>query len=168
MTASRHHLILATIEFVRRARNIAGVTRIAIIGSILTDKPHPKDVDLLVTISSEVDIEKLAAAGRRLKGEVQSRNLGADIFLCNPEHSYLGRTCSYRECHVRVACGGLDCRPRSWIRTDLHVVELRTSLIRDPPLIVWPKTIASRPLPTDLAQAIESEHCIQEKNQGAA
>jgi hypothetical protein len=63
--------------------------RIALIGSLSTSKPLPKDADVLVTIEDGLDLGRLAA-GRRLKGAAQQINLGADIFLADKEGRYLG------------------------------------------------------------------------------
>src|SRR5438067_10020288 len=86
----RRALLLAVRSFVRAARICPGVLRIALVGSLATNKAIPKDAD--------------ARAGRRLKGFAQTINLGADIFLADPTGRYLGRICHYRECHPRVAC----------------------------------------------------------------
>jgi hypothetical protein len=50
--------------------------RISLLGSLVTAKAIPKDVDLLVTIDSMMDLTQLAQAGRRLMGSIQSINLG--------------------------------------------------------------------------------------------
>jgi hypothetical protein len=57
--------------------------RIALFGSLVTDKPVPKDADVLVTIDATMDLASLARLGRRLKGAAQTINLGADIFLAD-------------------------------------------------------------------------------------
>ena len=77
----RERLISAAVEFARKASVLYGVDRVALIGSIRTEKPEPKDVDVLVTIGEAVDLTKLAKLGRRLKGVAQQMNAGADIFL---------------------------------------------------------------------------------------
>src|SRR5690348_9958839 len=92
----RRVLLDAVSEFVRVASACPGVRRIALVGSLATDKPVPKDADLLVTIDSAMDLAALARAGRRLKGQAQSINLGADIFLADETGHYLGRVCGYR------------------------------------------------------------------------
>ena len=46
-----------------------------------TDKPVPKDADVLVTIDPAMDLSSLARFGRRLKGTAQTINLGADILV---------------------------------------------------------------------------------------
>jgi hypothetical protein len=80
-------------------------------GSIVTAKLIPKDIDMLVTIDAEMELSKLARAGRRLKGTAQTINLGADVFLADATDRYLGRICHYRECHPRAM-------PRPALRTE--------------------------------------------------
>ena len=75
----RQPLLLWAYSFVRAARLCPGVRRIALLGSMITAKAIPKDVDLLVTIERTMDLTPLARAGRRLKGLAQTINLGADI-----------------------------------------------------------------------------------------
>jgi hypothetical protein len=46
---------------------VAGVPRIALLGSLSTDKPLQKDADVLVTIDAAMDLSSLARFDRRLK-----------------------------------------------------------------------------------------------------
>ena len=108
----REHLLAAVLSFVREARTLPGVLRIALLGSLTTAKPVPKDADVLVTIDDTVDFPELARLGRRLKGVEQGINLGADVFLADRSGRYLGRVCRYRECHYRVLCQALHCTDR--------------------------------------------------------
>ena len=64
----RRPLLLAVLAFVRAARACPGVQRISLLGSILTAKAIPKDVDVLVTIDAAMDLTRLARSGRRLMG----------------------------------------------------------------------------------------------------
>jgi hypothetical protein len=98
------------LAFVRGARSTPGVLRIALLGSLATDKPVPKDADLLVTIDPAVNLDPLARLGRRLKGTAQTINLGADIFLADAAERYMGRICHYRECRPRVGLPGSQLR----------------------------------------------------------
>jgi hypothetical protein len=50
-----------------------GILRIALLGSLATDKPVPKDADVLATIDA-TDLSSLARFGRRLKGTAQMIN----------------------------------------------------------------------------------------------
>ena len=50
-------------EFASGAATCTGVIRVAVVGSILTAKPRPKDVDVLVTVTASVDLAKLAKLG---------------------------------------------------------------------------------------------------------
>jgi hypothetical protein len=94
----RAPLLQAVLRFVLDARICQGVLRMALIGSLTTAKPLPKDADVLVTIEGSLDLGALARAARRLKGTAQQMNLGADIFLANAQGGYVGRICHYREC----------------------------------------------------------------------
>src|SRR5262249_53702534 len=105
----RRSLLLAVLSFVIAARACPGVHRISLLGSILTAKEVPKDIDVLVTIDGTMDLTPLARAGRRLMGTAQTINLGADIFLADTTGRYLGRICHYRECHPRALCRAQHC-----------------------------------------------------------
>jgi predicted nucleotidyltransferase len=146
----RVHLLREAKRFVRSASQISGVTRIAVLGSLLTGKESPKDADLLVTIGEGVDTHALAAAGRRLKGRAQNRNAGADIFLCSVAGEYLGRTCSYKDCRPRMACRGRCCGFGSRICDDLDDLRLDRRLVLEPPLEVWPEVVERAWIPPDV------------------
>jgi hypothetical protein len=126
------------------------VERIALIGSLATDKAIPKDADVLVTIDADMKLTKLAQVGRRLKGTAQTVNLGADIFLADKEGQYIGRICHYRECHPRAACHAQHCGFRPCLNDDLQVVTLSKDLIAAPPADLWPEVIRRQTMPTDV------------------
>jgi hypothetical protein len=42
----RGPLLRLMLDFVRAARDLQGVTRITVLGSLLTEKPRPKDADV--------------------------------------------------------------------------------------------------------------------------
>jgi predicted nucleotidyltransferase len=79
--SARERLLAEAARFVRNARGLPGVCRIALLGSVLTDKAEPKDVDLLVSIDETADLGVLATLARRLQGRLQSCGRGADVFL---------------------------------------------------------------------------------------
>ena len=143
----RRPLLLAVLAFVLAARACPGVRRISLLGSILTAKAIPKDVDVLVTIDAAIDLTRLARSGRRLMGHVQTINLGADIFLADTTGRYLGRICHYRECHPRVLCHAQYCGQRDHLNDDLHIVTPTQELIASPPVELWPKVIRRRSSP---------------------
>jgi predicted nucleotidyltransferase len=149
-------------QFVARARFFPGVRRIALIGSLATHKDDPKDADVLVTVDDDADLTHLATAGRRLKGHAQSRNRGADIFLVDPFGNYIGRICHWRECYpgVRASCDARHCGRRAFLHDDLDDVTLDASLIKTPPLELWPKIVRRAEIPDDvetqLVQPIEN------------
>jgi hypothetical protein len=150
----RRPLLLAVLAFVLAARNCPGVQRISLVGSILTAKAIPKDVDVLVAIDGAMDLTRLARSGRRLVGQAQTINLGADIFLADTTGRYLGRICHYRECHPRVLCRAQHCGQRDHLNDDLHIVTLSQQLIAAPPVELWPKVTRRCLVPTDVEEAL--------------
>lgn len=153
----RAHLLRETVAFVRAAVQCPGVVRIALIGSLTTDKPLPKDADLLVTVEDGFGLLALATIGRRLKGRAGNINCGADIFLCDRTGRYLGRTCSYRECHPRASCQGQSCVDGSHLNDDLDNLTLATDLILNPPLVLWPVVERRGEVPKDVEELLVRE-----------
>lgn len=150
--AIRPHLLAGALRFVQATRQIDGVLRIALIGSLTTTKPSPKDADLLVTVRDDADLVSLAAAGRKLKGHAQQQNCGADIFLCSSEGAYLGRTCHWKECRPggRLSCDAQHCRRRLFLYDDLQAITLPSQIIVAPPLVLWPQVLAQITVPADV------------------
>ena len=146
----RAALLRAVLKFVCAARNSPGVSRIALLGSLATQKLRPKDADLLVAIPNDVELRQLARDGRRLKGTMQSLNLGADIFLVDEFDEYIGRICAYRECWPRAACEALHCSRRQHLNDDLQVITLVPDLVRSPPVELWPRVIRRAAVPSDV------------------
>ena len=153
----RRPLLLAVLAFVLAARAYPGVHRISLLGSTLTAKAIPKDVDVLVTIDAVMDLTRLARSGRRLMGQAQTINLGADIFLADTRERYLGRIYHYRECHPRVLCHAQHCGQRDHLNDDLDVVTLSQELIASPPVELWPKVIRRRSVPADVEEALPNK-----------
>jgi hypothetical protein len=149
----RRHLLAGAVAFTDRARQIPGVTRIALVGSICTPKRAPNDVDLLVTVSTTDAIPGVAAAGRKFKGHAQNLNRGADVFLADSANRYLGRTCPWRECApgIRQRCEAQTCGGHLY--DDLHILTLPASVIATPPLVIWPEPVAHGELPPDVHEA---------------
>jgi hypothetical protein len=158
----RLFLLTEGLSFVRTIRALPGVRRVAMVGSLLTDKADPKDIDFLVTVEDSADLAPLAAAGRKLKGRTQSRNTGADIFLANPEGAYLGRICHWRECRpgIRAACDARHCGARHYLHDDLDDLSLPREIVEAPPLELWPEIIPRVAFPSDL-----TVHLIQKLEQ---
>jgi hypothetical protein len=148
----RAALLSEVARFIERARSCPGVRRIALVGSLTTAKTDPKDADVLVTVDDDADLTPLATAGRRLKGHAQSRNKGADIFLADPSDNYIGRICHWRECRpgIRASCDARHCGRRAFLHDDLDDVTLNASLIKAPPLELWPKIVSRVELPGDV------------------
>lgn len=156
-SSRRSQLIAAARTFIEAAQQLPGVTRIALLGTITTANPNPKDVDLLVTVDDEMDLTQLATLGRRLSGRLQSLASGADIFLASPGNRYLGRLCLWRECApgIRLSCDALHCGRRHYLHDDLRTVRLPRSPVVSPPVEVWPRVVTRVPTPPDLAPLLQ-------------
>jgi hypothetical protein len=152
----RQKLLAEVLIFTRAAGRLPGIVKIALIGSLTTDKPDPKDADLLVTITNDVDLTKLATLGRKLKGHAQQINRGGDVFLADPQHLYLGRTCPWKRCGpgIRASCDALHCGQRTFLHDDLEEIRLSTRLIAQPPLELWPEIVTRVPVPDDVAELV--------------
>ena len=155
-TNPRHHLLAAGASFVTSIKTLQGVIRIAAVGSITTDKRNPKDIDFLVTVADNVELDKLAAAGRRLKGTAQTKSLGADIFLANEQNQYIGRTCGWKVCEpgIRIACRADNCGKRKYLNDDVSDLILSSELVKNPPIILWPRLEVKTKLPEDVARIL--------------
>lgn len=157
-TGTRLRLIAETLRFVRGViaadggSPLEGVMRIALIGSLTTTKPDPKDIDLLITVGDGMELAPLASRARRLHEVAQSVHRGADLFLTNREGGYIGRICRQIDCGhgVRINCRALHCGRRPFLYDDLHLVRLSARLIEQPPIILWPNLIVRVPVPNDL------------------
>jgi hypothetical protein len=160
----RDFLLSEVLHFVERARGCSGVRRIALVGSLASDKEDPKDADVMVTVEDDADLTALATAGRRLRGRAQSRNKGADIFLADPSDNYIGRTCHWRECYpgLRASCDARHCGRRAFLHDDLDAVTLDAALVKAPPLELWPTVVRRAQLPSDvetqLVQPLQRHH----------
>jgi predicted nucleotidyltransferase len=152
----REQLLTEAAGFIRQARTVPGVRRIALVGSILTDKVDPKDVDLLVTIDDAADLAQLAMLARRLQGRLQSAGRNADVFLADAGGEYLGRTCPWKECRpgIRVACDAQHCGRRPHLHDDLGVIRLLPALTDAPPLELWPEIVRRTELPADVERLV--------------
>lgn len=150
MDEPRAPLLEGVLGFARAVRSDDGVSRIALLGSLTTDKRWPKDADVLVTVSKDVDLVALAHAARRLKGLAQGLNRGADIFLADEAGVYLGRVCHWRECKPRAACQSPRCGRRQHLSEDFETLTLQADLIREPPVELWPRIVRRVPVPADV------------------
>lgn len=143
-------------RFVRFARDIAGVERIALIGSLTEDKEFPKDVDLLVTVSEDCDLAPLATLGRQLVGHLAAHNAGADIFLANTNAQYIGRTCPWKKCGrgIRASCDANSCGARKYLHDDFKAIRLNEKLVQFPAVELWPQIKAEPNCPKDLLEQL--------------
>ncbi len=155
-TAERARLIAEVLAFVQAAQRLPGISRIALIGSLTTNKADPKDADLLITVTDDTELASLARLSRRLQGHAQNMNRGAEVFLADLNNNYLGRTCHWKICAlgVRMRCDALHCGRREYLHDDLEAIQLKSSLITAPPLELWPQIVARVPIPPDIEQGL--------------
>jgi hypothetical protein len=156
MVELRHKLLDEVVIFVLAAGQLPGITRIALIGSLTTAKADPKDADLLVTVTDNADLTRLATLGRKLSGHAQSFGRGGEVFLADERNNYLGRTCSWKRCGpgIRASCDALHCGRREYLHDDLKAIRLAQSLIAEPPLELWPEVVARVPVPDDVTEIV--------------
>lgn len=164
-TSENHRagLLYGLRRFVSGAQRVAGVRRISLVGSIVTTKPNPKDIDVLVVVANEADLSPLATHARRLQGRAQSLNRGADVFLANEHGDYIGRTCRWKDCRpgVRQACDARHCGRRAHLHDDLDTVSLSRGVVASPPVTLWPVVERRGELPPDLEEVVAAlEHAV--------
>jgi hypothetical protein len=142
--------------FVSAVTKLPGIRRVALLGSITTNKQNPKDIDYLVVVEDDVDLEPLARLGRKIKGRAQQMNRGADIFLADAQGRYIGRTCSWKECRAgkRMSCDALNCGKRPYLHDDLATVSLSDETV-SAALELWPSLVRRVGLPDDLEKTLE-------------
>lgn len=148
----RAFLIAEAFRFIDRIVAIPGLRRIAMVGSLISSKVDPKDVDILILIDDDADLTALATAARKLKGAAQTKNKGADVFLVNPSGQYIGRICHWRECGpgIRASCDARTCGQRHYLHDDLDDINLDPLLVKEPPLEIWPVVVYRQPVARDL------------------
>lgn len=153
---AREQLLAEALAFVRAASRLRGVARIALIGSLTTEEPDPKDADLLVTVTDDMDLASLARLGRKLQGHAQSFARGGEVFLADPRGHYLGRTCPWKQCGpgIRISCDALHCGRRPYLHDDLETIALDRSLILTPSIELWPQIVTRVPVPKDVEQGL--------------
>lgn len=152
----RAHLLAGALLFVQAAGKLSGVSRIALLGSLTTEKANPKDIDLLVTMADDADLSQLAALGRKLKGHAQGRNTGVDVFLANPQGTYIGRTCQWKVCRpgMRMSCDAFTCGIRPYLHDDFDAIVLKPALIAHPPIVLWPQVRTAVTPPADVERLL--------------
>ena len=153
---ARERLLVEVLAFVQAANQLPGVTRIALIGSLTTEEPDPKDADLLVVVTDDMDLAPLAALGRKLQGHAQGLGRGGEVFLADPRGHYLGRTCPWKRCGpgIRISCDALHCGRRPYLHDDLEVVRLDEGLVVAPPIELRPQVMARVPVPEDVEREL--------------
>ena len=92
--------------FARKLAGSPGVHEVALCGSMVTEDPHPQDIDLAIVIDSFNDLPLIARAAR----QISSTYHGWEVFVFRPDRTYAGRLCHRRECPTQTArCDQIDC-----------------------------------------------------------
>ena len=159
----RQQLLDGLRRFVASVRQIPGVRRIAVLGSIVTAKPDPKDIDVLAVVADDADLSPLAACSRHLQGHAQSFNRGADVFLADERGTYIGRTCRWKDCRpgVRRSCDALHCGRRPYLHDDLDAIRLNSTVVLSPPVTLWPSVERRGQLPPHVDEVVAAlEHAV--------
>jgi len=153
---ARRELLLLAADFVNLACGVRGVRWISLIGSLATDKEDPKDVDFLVCVSEDVELPRLARLSRRIQGRAQSQGRGADVFLCDEDLAYLGRTCPWKNCgpRFRASCDARSCGVRPYLHDDLDDVGLNVPRVREREIVLWPERRSEVHVPPDVAEIL--------------
>jgi hypothetical protein len=161
----RAFLLAETFRFINRIAALPGIERIALIGSLTTNKIDPKDADILITVEDDADLTALAAATRRLKGLAQSKNKGADVFLANLAGQYIGRICHWRRCGpgFRASCDACHCGQRHFLHDDFDDIRLDTTVVREPTVEVYPEVVCRHEVPCDLKAYLSSFQSNRDK-----
>ena len=152
----RQQLLSLAIDCVQSVLKLNGVTRIAMIGSLTTNKPDPKDADILISVKDDLDLSRLARLSRSLQGRAQSLNRGGEVFLANQDDQYIGRICPWKDCGpgIRASCDTLHCGIRKYLHDDFDAIRLSDDLVKHPPIVIWPKFSARVIVPEDLSKAL--------------
>lgn len=152
----RRQLLDGLGRFVQSASQVVGVRQIALVGSIVTARPDPKDIDVLVVVADDADLARLATCARRLQGHAQSFNRGADVFLTDERGRHLGRTCGWTDCRpgVRLPCDAEHCGRRPYLHDDLETLRFDENVVRTPPVTLWPRVERRCTLPTDVEEVV--------------
>jgi predicted nucleotidyltransferase len=139
--------------------NCHEIKKVALCGSICTNKEHPKDLDVLIYLKSDADIKPVAALKRKLQGQISRGRLGADVFLIEDD-KYIGRACYYKEPWCRVVCSnaGLRCDLKRLHLCDTsRTVTLKQELVDNPPVTIFPEFSTIVQLPQDLKEIFSTD-----------
>ena len=152
----RTKIISEILIFFEKAKLIPGIIRIALIGSLTTEKPKPKDVDLLINITNDSDLKRLAKLTRQLNGRTQNFNHNSEVFLADENNNYIGRICHWKNCGpgIRKSCDALHCGLRKYLHDDLKTITLDKNLILEPPIELWPEIIRRIDVPIDVEKLL--------------
>jgi hypothetical protein len=91
---------------------------------------------------------------------------GGEVFLIDAQNTYLGRICPWKECApgIRLRYDALHCGQRAYVHDDPEAIQLKSSLIAAPPLVLWPEVQARIAMPRDIEQGLIAVLATQNGN----
>ena len=92
--------------FAHKVAGLTSVHEVVLCGSMVTEDPHPQDIDIAIVVDSFSDLPAIARAAR----QISSTYHGWEVFVFRPDRKYAGRICRRRECPTDTArCDQIDC-----------------------------------------------------------
>jgi hypothetical protein len=128
----------------------------ALLGSIVTTKANPEDIDVLMVVSDGGKSGTAGAVCVETAGYTQGVNRGADVFLADKRSRSIGRICHWKDCRpgVRQACDALHCGRRPFLHDDLTAIRLNSAVVQALPVTVWPIVERRVELPPDVEEMV--------------
>lgn len=102
----KKRLFEASKTFARKVAGLTSIHEVALCGSMVTEDPHPQDIDLAIVVNSFSDLPLIARAAR----QISSTYHAWEVFVFRLDRTYAGRICHRRECPTQTArCDKIDC-----------------------------------------------------------
>ncbi|MBI4487967.1 MAG: zinc-ribbon domain containing protein [Deltaproteobacteria bacterium] len=101
---------------------------------MVTEDLYPNDIDLAVVVGSLVDLPIIARVAR----QISSTYHGWEVFVFQPDRSYIGRICHRKRCPTETArCDNIDCGRVPFLG-NLKDFSFNAALFFAPPIeILW-------------------------------
>jgi Probable zinc-ribbon domain len=104
--ARKERFLEAAKNFACKLAGLTSVHEVALCGSMVTEDPHPQDIDLAIVVDSFNELPLIARAARQISPTYH----GWEVFVFRLDRNYAGRICHRRECPSETArCDQIDC-----------------------------------------------------------
>jgi predicted nucleotidyltransferase len=151
-------------EFLPSIKRAEGVEFIGLIGSITRDSPEPKDIDIVVCVTTPSDLSELGTVFRKIAGRMMQIGKGADMFVYDSESgNYIGRICGHRECRAGIRlCDADNCGKRPYLKDDLSILCLPPFVGEKVPVELYPRVRYNPPeAPSDVNEVLLTDHSVE-------